>query len=389
MIGLMVASFPGVMYGPLYYRQLEIEKVVALKQNQGNFEASKILSDMARSDLHWWIENITDASNTAVRSNCQLIVYSDASLTGWEGVFNSITTGGQWTEDESQNHINYLEILACFLTLKAFCSQIKNCHVKAMIDNTTAVSYINSMGGRSLTCNQITRELWVWCASHRIWLSAAHIPGKENVLADKESRKKDSDTEWKLNPELFSRIATLWGPVSIDLFASRLNYQLKPFVSWRPDPEAMAIDAFSLDWRGLCFYAFPPFSLINRVLQKVEQDQSQGIIIVPMWTTQVWFPRLLHLLIDFPVTIPKGPTTLLLPFNREKAHPLQKKLTLLACKLSGIPSQQEAFRKKLPKSYCNPGERVHTNNIPSTSGNGCCFAVQGVLIHTNQLQHKR
>ena len=33
MIGLMVASFPGVMYGPLYYRQLEIEKVAALKQN--------------------------------------------------------------------------------------------------------------------------------------------------------------------------------------------------------------------------------------------------------------------------------------------------------------------------------------------------------------------
>ena len=67
------------------------------------------------------------------------------------------------------------------------------------------------------------------------------------MLADKESRKKHSDTEWKLNSELFGRIATLWGPVSIDLFASRLNYRLKPFVSWRPGPEAMAIDAFSLD----------------------------------------------------------------------------------------------------------------------------------------------
>ena len=121
----------------------------------------------------------------------------------------------------------------------------------------------------------------------------------------------------------------------------------------------MAIDAFSLDWRELYFYAFPPFSLINRVLQKVEQDQSQGIIIVPMWNTQVWFPRLLHLLIDVPVTLPKGPRTLLLPFNQEKAHPLHKKLTLLACKLSGIPSQQEAFRKKLPKSYRNPGESTH------------------------------
>ena len=71
MIGLMVASFPGVMYGPLYYRQLEIEKVAALKQNQGDFEASMILSDIARSDLRWWIENITDTSNTAARGNCQ------------------------------------------------------------------------------------------------------------------------------------------------------------------------------------------------------------------------------------------------------------------------------------------------------------------------------
>ena len=146
MIGLVIASSPGVTYGPLYYRQLEIEKVAALKQNQGNFEASMILSDMARSDLYWWIENITDTSNTAAHGNCQVIVYSDASLTGWGGVFKSITTGGQWTEDESQNHIYYLEILACFLTLKAFVSQIKNCHVKAMIDNTTALSFINSMG---------------------------------------------------------------------------------------------------------------------------------------------------------------------------------------------------------------------------------------------------
>ena len=133
---------------------------------------------------------------------------------------------------------------------------------------------------------------------------------------------------------------------------------LKPFVSWRPDPEAMAVDAFSLDWREQHFYAFPPFPLINRVLQKMEQDQGQGIIIVPMWNTEVWFRRFRHRLIDFPVTLPKGSRTLLLPFNRKKTHPLHKKLILLACKFSGIPSQQEAFRKKLPKSYCNPGERV-------------------------------
>ena len=156
------------------------------------------------------------------------------------------------------------EILACFLTLKAFCSDFQNCHVKAMIDNKTAISYMNSMGGRSLSCSQITWELWVWWAQHGMWLSALHIPGKKNVLADKESREKRSDSEWKLTSRLFECIIPLWEAPSVGLFASRLNYQLTPFVSWRPDSEAMAMDVFSFNWKGHHFYAFPPFSLINR-----------------------------------------------------------------------------------------------------------------------------
>ena len=163
-----------------------------------------------------------------------------------------------------QNHISYLEILACFLTLKAFCSDVQNCHVKAMIDKTTGISYMNSMGGRSLSCSQITWELWVWCAQHGMWLSALHIPGKQNVLADKESREKRSDSEWKLTSQLFDCIIPLWGSPWVDLFASRLNYQLTPFVSWTPDSEKMAMDVFSLNWKGQYFYAFPPFSLVKQ-----------------------------------------------------------------------------------------------------------------------------
>ena len=132
-----------------------------------------------------------------------------------------------------------------------------------MIDKTTGISYMNSMGGRSLSCSQITWELWVWCAQHGMWLSALHIPGKQNVLADKESREKRSDSERKLTSQLFECIIPLCGSPSVDLFASRLNYQLTPFVSWTPDSEKMAMDVFSLNWKGQYFYAFPPFSLVK------------------------------------------------------------------------------------------------------------------------------
>ena len=118
------------------------------------------------------------------------------------------------------------------------------------------------------------------------------------------------DTEWKLDSDVFERISTYWGRPSIDLFAFRLNFQLRPFVSWKPDPEAFAIDALSISRKEQNFYAFPPFAVINRVLQKAEQDQAHGIIFVPLWTTQTWFPRLLHMLIDYPLLLPCHPQLL-------------------------------------------------------------------------------
>ena len=75
-------------------------------------------------------------------------------------------TGGRWTE--SQRHINELETLAALFALQSFCSSKKNSHLNIYIDNTTAVVYINSMGGaHSLRCNEITCEIWNWCIAKK------------------------------------------------------------------------------------------------------------------------------------------------------------------------------------------------------------------------------
>ena len=80
-----------------------------------------------------------------------------------------------------------------------------NCHINIYIDNTTAVSYINAMGGtHSLECNKIAREIWTWCIQRNIWATAISLPGKENVDADRESRTFNDNTEWSLE-EKFSR----------------------------------------------------------------------------------------------------------------------------------------------------------------------------------------
>ena len=59
-----------------------------------------------------------------------------------------------------------------------------------------------------------------------------------------------------------------------------------------PDPGAVAVDdAFSLNLCYLKFYTFPPFSVINAYLQRVQEDQALGILIIRNWLTQAWFPK--------------------------------------------------------------------------------------------------
>ena len=124
----------------------------------------------------------------------------------------------------------------------------------------------------------------------------------------------------------------------IDLLASHLNAQYERYVSFRPDPEAFAVDAFSQSWQSLDFYAFPPFSVITRVLQKVRWDRAEGIIVVPLWPTQVWWPVLQAMTVGTPILLPNTTSLLSLPRHQGRRHRLLPKMRLMLCKVSGRSS---------------------------------------------------
>lgn len=102
------------------------------------------------------------------------------------------------------------------------------------------------MGGTtSKLLNSISIEIWQKCIHRDIVITAKHIPGIENVLADQLSRQFSDSKEWMLKPDIFSRICQHFFLPDIDLFASRLNTQLDKFVSWTFDPDAAEINAFT------------------------------------------------------------------------------------------------------------------------------------------------
>ena len=122
----------------------------------------------------------------------------------------------------------------------------------------------------------------------------------------------------------------------IDLFASRINKQFDPFVSYVPDPEAVHVNAFTLDWGKQKIYCFPPFVCIGRVIRKVINDKAEGILITPDWHTQYWYPLILDICCLPPFVISPSQLQLSLPSQPAMRHPLSSKLALMAWKVSGI-----------------------------------------------------
>ncbi|CAG5109271.1 Protein of unknown function [Cotesia congregata] len=84
-------------------------------------------------------------------------------------------------------------------------------------------------------------------------------------------------------------------------FEQQRYLELLKYCSWHRDPLAFCIDALTIDWNELNFFAFPPFSLILKKLKKIQTDQACGILVVPNWCGQPWYPLWLSLLDSQPI----------------------------------------------------------------------------------------
>ncbi|KAI8512117.1 hypothetical protein Bbelb_087560 [Branchiostoma belcheri] len=178
-------------------------------------------------------------------------------------------------------------------------------HDLLRLDNATAVAYVNHVGGtRSPDLAALALEMWSWALERGLTLSATHVPGLTNTLADK-------------------------------------NAQLKEYVSWRPEPEAI---------------------LVFKVLRKVQSDVAIVILIPPVWESQAWYPKVLNMLFESPVLLPQSWDLLFLPHNR-RPHPLLPDLMLAAWPRSGDSCRVGAFRQGLQTSSSRLGEKALLDSI--------------------------
>jgi len=338
MLGSFSWATAALAYGQAHYRALQAQHIQSLSSPDQRFS----LSEASKADLRWWISNLESSNGKSWRQiDPDLIIYSDASLSGWGGTCKGVNTSGPWTWKEKCLHINQLELLAAFNCLRAFAPYGENMSVLLFLDNATAVAYINRRGGsHSSRLNSVALSLTNWCELRRIIVQAIYLPGIQNCIADAESRRGQVSGDWMLSSSIFRAIASRW-EMSVDLFASSWNAQLVKFVSWLPQPGAWRTDALTFCWKGEKGYAFPPFALIKDCLAKIRREEAELVLIAPYWPSQPWYPVLLELAVAPPLVIPQSND--MLTAASGEAHPLSS-LLLLAWKLSGLGSAGKAFR---------------------------------------------
>ena len=176
-----VAQTVGVL---IYTKRLEREKFLALLKKNDDFDKKMKISEIMKLDLKWWLRNINTVKNPIKENHYSLEIFSDASLTGWGVCCQGKKTRGWWEGTEKEKHIYLLELRAAMNGLKCFAREITNREILLRIDNTTAIAYINRMGGIQFPkLNNLAREIWQWCEPRKIHVFASYINTQENRIS--------------------------------------------------------------------------------------------------------------------------------------------------------------------------------------------------------------
>ena len=119
-----------------------------------------------------------------------------------------------------------------------------------------------------------------------------------------------------------------------------LDSEASSYFSPASDPRAAGTDALLQPWDDLQAYAFPPIAIIRRVLLKLRSSRNCELtLIAPFWPQRDWFPDLLELLSDVPITLSDRRDLLRQP-HFHRFHQNLPMLRLTAWRLSsGSPSK--------------------------------------------------
>ena len=258
------------------------------------------LSRQAIRDLRFWADiPKSKCLRTYLPPLHDCSISFDASKSGWGGVLHSSSASGLvaqgfWNPQQKLAPITHLELLAAFNSLRAFVSQIRHSTVHLKGDNQATQQVLANFVSRSKPMMAIVRELIHWTDENGVVVDPLWIPTTANE-ADYWSRLRHSQLEdYAVDKAHFKTVCTVFGVYpTLDLFGSAENSLTGNFVSQYFQPGAVAVDAFSLpNWStlGHVLWINPPWSLLPKVLARLQLERPTALVVVPRWEGAIWWP---------------------------------------------------------------------------------------------------
>jgi hypothetical protein len=160
---------------------------------------------------------------------------------------------------------------------------LKGSSVTCYTDNQNAASII--LKGRKVhELQSLALTIFEFCAKNDTQIHTVWMPREQNTQADYLSRILDID-DWAISTEFFHFINEIWGPHSVDIFASSNNAKTKLFNSLYWNPGYLGVSSFNSDWSQDVNWFVPTVPLASRAINHFVKCKAKGTLIVPKWTS--------------------------------------------------------------------------------------------------------
>ena len=144
---------------------------------------------------------------------------------------------GVWLPDEAKQSSTWRELVAVKRVLQAVANRLNGSRIRWFTDNQNVVRIL-TVGSGKCCLQDVALQIFALCMSCAIHIEPEWI-----------SRIVDYD-DWYVNPAVFAWVEELWGPHTVDRFASHYNMQLLRFNSRFACPGAEAVDALPFNGKA-------------------------------------------------------------------------------------------------------------------------------------------
>lgn len=188
-----------------------------------------------------------------------------------------------WGEQEASKSATRRELRAIEQTSICFKDDFASKTLKWFTDNQACVRIVQA-GSMKLELQMLAINIFSVCVKKGINIDIQWIPRQENVKADYISNIIDYE-DWGVTNEFVQFMNNLWGPYTIDRFASSRNTKFFGLIPCFGIQVQKVLIVSVKNWCNENNWLVPPVILIIKTIKYLVSCKAKGRLIVPKWSS--------------------------------------------------------------------------------------------------------